>query len=961
MNPLKSLYLLTFILLANFTFSQHCQYDNTALVGVIPISPVDGKIVNGLKMNVLDDEKKPLIRNKDIYRGNDHYLRSEEDTVEFWRNPKPSRDTEHRNRNRRSRHYIHAKNHYICLLGSQGSRENHYFIQIEDIDGAKNGGDFATQIVPINEENYQGLCNYGAAWGLDYDTTDYQPIKILLAYKEFSPKSSGGNIPTPKQDTIESIITIDTVRINAPVKIALDTIVSKPPKQPIYSMSQENCLFNHYNKRGGHFAFSTYYYSDMHTPLDGICQQISDGKVYERRVFSKGRLTEAKLHYFNSTIREELEIHLNPIGNKIGFLKMYAEDGTLTQHSLYYYDKNHRRCELSKEYYPNGKLRFEQSYAWLKKEDLDPSEYKNHPPHLIDDEGYTYQKVNISDYKSYYENGQVKEQISYDKPVNHFSLNQKEGLYKQYYENGKLQTEGFYKEDNPDSTWISYSYNGKISEQGSYQNGVKVGMWQAFYDDGTKKYEYFYDTDSNHLFEPSKLAWSQMGVKVLEISLDKAGNGFQKIWTDKGVLTQETEIIQNSKIMGLSKTWYDSGALKSVLNNHLKADTFYVEYFENGKCAQLKIHKDFADNIRKGKQTFIKEWNEKGILTTEIEKTTAEDFNNFVCLKYDDAGVLISTVYHKNKERLEEYFFHNGRPKCFLSKVDALLNGPYQTFDSLGNVLQKFSYHLGLRHGIFRTYNANGVLIFQQKYIDGCIDSTFKEAILPTLRLLSTLSAKEKEAIYDETRVMLYKYGHAFPNKLFFSPQEIDSLAQVLLWFKEGWDTKKVYPFEALPAQDFSFTFYLPKVLFQGIEVCDTSNKYVKELYQSLQKAGWEYPKTVKTEGENYRIVYKDNHLYTSAFYREYFSFYLNQHFAFYTEPHLVEPSFGEKRERKFSHPSQLYVRRLNDCYYTAHFSHNEGSYEWRIYNDGSIEFYNQQYQWEDVKEGARIIEMPWD
>nr|WP_309760452.1 membrane-binding protein [Flavobacterium sp.] len=46
-----------------------------------------------------------------------------------------------------------------------------------------------------------------------------------------------------------------------------------------------------------------------------------------------------------------------------------------------------------------------------------------------------------------------------------------------YFENGKVQQEGFFENGKLDGTWISYDENGNKSSVATYDNGVKTGKW----------------------------------------------------------------------------------------------------------------------------------------------------------------------------------------------------------------------------------------------------------------------------------------------------------------------------------------------------------------------------------------------------------------------------------------------------------------------------------------------------
>ena len=114
--------------------------------------------------------------------------------------------------------------------------------------------------------------------------------------------------------------------------------------------AQENCAFKPQNKKGGHYLFSTFYEDDLKTPCEGVCQILHLGKIYERRTFVKGRLTEETLNTFegNPRVRSKFTIWDNDSINIDQ--KVYYENGLLQTHNIYYLNQEGRRCLQTVEY-----------------------------------------------------------------------------------------------------------------------------------------------------------------------------------------------------------------------------------------------------------------------------------------------------------------------------------------------------------------------------------------------------------------------------------------------------------------------------------------------------------------------------------------------------------------------------------------------------------------------------------
>jgi antitoxin component YwqK of YwqJK toxin-antitoxin module len=173
--------------------------------------------------------------------------------------------------------------------------------------------------------------------------------------------------------------------------------------------AQDNCEFKPSNKKGGHYLFSTFYEDDLQTPRDGVCQIIHLGKIYERRVFVKGRLVEETLNTFEGNPRVRSKFSLWDNDSLLIDQKVYYENGQLQTHNIYYLDGNGRRCVNTIDYGLKGQKRFEHSYAWVRYRDLNESDKSQHPPHTVDEEGYTYLMVPFGAERTYYDTGELME------------------------------------------------------------------------------------------------------------------------------------------------------------------------------------------------------------------------------------------------------------------------------------------------------------------------------------------------------------------------------------------------------------------------------------------------------------------------------------------------------------------------------------------------------------------------
>ncbi|MBR0072817.1 MAG: hypothetical protein IJP95_03180, partial [Bacteroidales bacterium] len=100
-----------------------------------------------------------------------------------------------------------------------------------------------------------------------------------------------------------------------------------------------------------------------------------------------------------------------------------------------------------------------------------------------------------------------------------------------YYDEEKTQksVEGQYSGKTKVGDWTLYHPNGKVYQQGSYDNrGDKVGVWKTFYDDGSKCAEETYGNGTNR-------EWHRNGKLKSEVAVaDGKKNGTYKSWYNNG-------------------------------------------------------------------------------------------------------------------------------------------------------------------------------------------------------------------------------------------------------------------------------------------------------------------------------------------------------------------------------------------------------------------------------------------
>lgn len=709
---------------------------------------------------------------------------------------------------------------------------------------------------------------------------------------------------------------------------------------PYLVFSQNQCYFNSYNKKGGSHLFSIYYEPNLSNPLNGVCDTKANGKLYEHRVFKEGKIIEETLNYFNGIKHIETATYSN-LDSIVAIFNEYWESGNPKSKRIFYYNKEQRRCEYYTDYHLNGNKRFVYSYAYARLSEITEWEVKDHPPHTIDYDGFTTLHVPFGIALEYSIDGKLVSKTHHKMILSRLNeQHSKEGEFEEYHANGKIKTKGYYSNGKPDKDWIIYNYYGKKIEENYYSKNLKVGTWKAWFDNGNKKYEYYYDTLSNHMFKPSKKEWDENGKLILQHEIDKSGNGFIKKWNRAGILIYYSDFLNNDNIKTTEVHYYDNGLLKSKINNNKNADTFYVAYHDNGKIQDLRTHKTNGD------EATVKhmEWNKLGQLLIKIDKISKPNFELFESTEYYDNGNLKHVVQHKNNERVEEFYFTNGFKKKSLLYHNSLLQGSFQEFDSLGNILVNYKYKNGIRDGKCLRYNSQGNILFEQVYIDGCPQKNLSKKNV-NRRDIKDLNKTEQAKFYSLVYNYLQNKAFYQSSSKYYTKKEIDTLANCYLWLHDEWVNYAVFPYPHYLYEGQKVIFYLPEAYFKGLDIKDTTNNNVKELLKILKELNWKIPSWKKENG-NYTATYNVTGFCTKSFINYNFSKWQN-----YISISLIHSQVEIENKFGYQKSPTIQLERYSNCLFKAKVHVNSRNIDFNIYNDGEIEFDGQQNNWNDLNE----------
>jgi antitoxin component YwqK of YwqJK toxin-antitoxin module len=723
--------------------------------------------------------------------------------------------------------------------------------------------------------------------------------------------------------------------------------------------AQENCIFNYYNKKGSYYLFSTFFEPDMRTPLDGECTSYANGKIYEKRVFKNGRLLEEELYHFNGPLREKYTTKTGILDSVKSILELYDENGYMTQKSIFYLDKSNDRCQKLTYYRGKQKIHSVQYNTWLKITDVEPQyELKNHPPHTVDDDGYTYLQIPFGTYIEYHDNGKLKLSYEQRREYNTYDSDySKHGKFLQYHDNGTIQIDGQYKDGKKDGDWFYYNYNGAIIKEEHYQNNMYYGVWKGFFDDGSKQFELVYDTSSNNPFSPSSKYWNQKGQLIKEVTLDKSGKGTRKEWSDDGIQLVYCDIINNSELNGIEKRWFANGQLKEYFNHYKNADTSYASYFENGKPERLKTFNSIDNHTIIEDQT----WNTASILINYTKSIQDDEGTDFIYVTRNDSGNVQREIDQKKDLRTEKYYYTSGVLKQLISFKDYKLDGLYQWYDSLGNLRTSLHFKDGIRNGKCQYFDSLGQETYYKTFNEGCIDTLEVQKDSSKNRKLEDLNTLEREKFENYVRAMLYRTYSNNANDLVFRKTYIDTLTQYLVWYHDYCEKESngLIAFEFPEKINYEPTFILPKHTFWGIDKNDTTNPYVVQLLAVFKKINWNSPIEWQDKNDHFEGVYRDDNFYANGFYNLNFMWYLQSAFLKFDEVKRdINLNYYQYENNYFN------LKRLENCTFQMSYIYRHRSYDWVIYEDGSCDFLPITKTWEEVEKEMNEPENPkmyWD
>lgn len=699
----------------------------------------------------------------------------------------------------------------------------------------------------------------------------------------------------------------------------------------VLSFAQDPCTYQTYHKKGGSWVFSTYYQPNTQIPLEGICEKKNGNAPFLYRSFEAGRLQKELQYSTENKLVSSLEIYTKRRDSIIGEYKNYNEQGVLMYHEIYFYNKNKRRCMHRKSYHVNGKPRFDQFFAWVKESELNEYQRPSHPPHTIDEDGYTYLQVPFGRERSFDDAGQIIEEkhhkLLVDGTHEFASL---EGSSLKFHHNGKIKEKMSYKSGKLHGDFVAFNFLGDTVCKASYETGIKNGLWTYWHDNGKVKARHVYNTQGKFPFQAQKEEWAENGALVLLFRFDESGIGKLQEWTEQGVLIHEQELVNLSIDKGKETFWFPSGQMKSLMNHVPGADTVYHEWYESGREKMLKRNY-FRD---KTKVTSNQEWYANGNLKEEVLLEKSEFTSVYSLKKYFEDGNLSYVDFRKGREQFVEEYASNGIKIRSKKLLDGKIHGRFQEFDSTGTIKLDIHYENGTRHGSYRVYN-KGVLSYEAHYENGVWipkdDKT--KSFMDTYQ---KLKVSEKQIYTSAAYHILNRFLYA-PESVRKTREEVDSIAAII------WQLNRVAPHYP---EWISYSLVGNQVLqirliqtYHGdLKTTNVVSEYSKELLAGLAQLNVSLPDFQFVNGEVY-VTIELKEWINMAMMKQIFpkSFSLIQ---------VYNPLQSEKS--KYSSIVRYSIEQKTVNSWKITIQNQMNTYHIILYGDGTAEIENQAMSWSD-------------
>jgi antitoxin component YwqK of YwqJK toxin-antitoxin module len=456
-------------------------------------------------------------------------------------------------------------------------------------------------------------------------------------------------------------------------------------------LTAQDCTFDPYQKKGGLFYFSTFYQNyDPKQVREGVCQKIANGKPYEYREFKNGQLQVERLYNFE-TGEVYSEFKRVKKDSVIAQLVYKNQGNKLELKKTFYLDKNKKRC-WREENYRNGVLYSVHYYRNLTHQEIIDAGYAKRPDHVIDGDGYCDVSVLFGPELTYHPNGKIQSIKHHEFIITDYpSLTHTQtGLYIMYAENGVEIQRGNYKDGQPWGEFIYHFPNGKLASKRYFENGISVGNWVEYYEDGTLWITINYG-DAYYWPTGHEKRYSKTGQLIYEKVIAKNGVGYHHEFFDNGQWKEKTLFEHGPNERTAFYQWYPSGQLKQKIFLRPQNDTLSAQFYEDGWPQSISIYKP-AEQYSENRSYYTNHQLFTHVISSRESEKLFHDNK-----QYAQNGVLLLRTMISDKERSNFAFWPNGKLKSEKHYLKDTLQGWWIEQDSSGIVQKKCHYSGGFR------------------------------------------------------------------------------------------------------------------------------------------------------------------------------------------------------------------------------------------------------------------------
>lgn len=260
-----------------------------------------------------------------------------------------------------------------------------------------------------------------------------------------------------------------------------------------------------------------------------------------------------------------------------------------------------------------------------------------------------------------------------------------EGDSLEFHSNGSLWKRTPYKNNQVHGFLEIFLENGDLLQTTHYIKGLRHGMSERSWPNGTPAAEESYSQDNLEYGE-------YFDINGNSISKINDGNGFRAVFGK----TEMTELHEYQHGFPEGEVQVFGTDRKVMRIYHVKNNTKHGEEVEYYELPHIRDYPKLLVSWYEGKiQGITKTWYDNSVLETNREMSNNAK-NGIATGWYRDGSLMLIEEYNYDKLEKGEYFRHGDK-----YPISSVKNGKgtVTLFDSLGNFIQKISYHNGIPSG----------------------------------------------------------------------------------------------------------------------------------------------------------------------------------------------------------------------------------------------------------------------